>query len=96
MLFDELEFKTHRAGFGRQAVVEFENGFGASVITGYPFYSDDDAPYKYELGVFYGGKLHYDNPVADGDVVGYQTEEQIGELLEQIKAFEPLEKADVQ
>jgi len=89
MLFDELKFGIHPAGRGRRATIEFENGFGASIITDYPFYSRGDAPY--ELGVLHNGRLHYDNPVADGDVVGYQTKEQIEKLLERIKAFEPLE-----
>ncbi len=90
MLFDELDFKTHRAGIGEQAKIEFDNGFGASVITGHLFYSRDDAPY--ELGVLHGGGLHYDNPVADGDVVGYQTKEEIEKLLERIKALEKRDK----
>jgi len=88
MLFDTLEFKPHPAkGIeGSHAVIHFSNGFGASVITGDYFYSRPDAPY--ELGVLHDDSLHYDNPVADGDVVGYQTKEQIEELLKQIKAFE--------
>lgn len=95
MLFDTLEFGPHPAGAGSQAVIRFDNGFGASVITGSTmYYSRNDAPY--ELGVLHGEGicLHYDNPVADGDVVGYQTKEQIEELLKRIKAFEPLENSD--
>ena len=65
---------------------KFPNNWGASVITGPMFYCDLERPF--ELGVLLHGKLHYDNPVADGDVRGYLTAEETKELLWQIKAYE--------
>ena len=88
--FDDLKFKKHPSSSGIQAVISFGNGWGASVISGPLFYSTDDAPY--ELGVYNDERLHYDNPVADGDVVGYQTAKEITALLNRIEAFAPLSK----
>jgi hypothetical protein len=43
----------------------------------------------YELAVLdSNGELHYDNPVANGDVVGYLSEEDVTKLLEQIQKLE--------
>jgi len=36
--------------------------------------------------------LHYDNPVADGDVVGYLTEEKVIKLLQRISRITPPRK----
>lgn len=36
--FNDLEFYTHRTGFGKQARMDFPNGYGVSVITGDMFY----------------------------------------------------------
>jgi hypothetical protein len=88
-LFDKLEFKQRDDGItGSHAYMEFDNGFVASIITGPEAYGNVGAPY--ELAVLYCGKLHYDNPVANGDVAGYQTREEIDALLEQVKGFDPL------
>lgn len=69
-----------------QAVVEFPNGYGASCLRGGRFYTDNGT---YEIGVLNGGSLDYDNPVAGGDVLGYQTEEQANAALAAIEALPP-------
>jgi len=43
----------------------------------------------YEVGVLAStGELHYINPVADGDVRGYLSEEEVSEVLIQIQELE--------
>lgn len=70
--------------FYNRASMKFDNGWGVSVITG--GYGDEEKPY--ELAVLLNGSLHYDNPVAEGDVRGYLTEEDVTELMKQVQEFE--------
>jgi hypothetical protein len=41
----------------------------------------------YELAVLKDDELHYDNPVAGGDVRGYLTEKDVNSLLIQIQSL---------
>lgn len=74
---------------GTQTIYKFPNGYGASVICGglYTF-GDDEHPYELAVIKFRTDKdgfdLCYDTPITD-DVIGYQTGEQIIQLLMQIK-----------
>ena len=79
----ELTFKEHSVGMGgTSAKVSFDNGYGASVITGGMFYTSDSHPF--ELAVLKGGKLCYDTPITT-DVLGHLTEDAVQDLLLQIK-----------
>ena len=51
----------------------FKNGFGVSVIT--DGYGEDEG--LLELAVITEDGLHYENDVADGDVCGYLTQEDV-------------------
>lgn len=54
MKVSELEFNPHSAGLGGTAAqVTFDNGYGASVITGSMFYTSTVSPY--ELAVLHDG-----------------------------------------
>lgn len=91
--FEDLEFKQHEhAGllFDEQAVLKFDNGYGVSVITGRSAYSSDEAPYELAvLRVDEDGDwiLDYDNPVADGDVVGYLDKEGVSSAMAKVQSF---------
>ena len=80
--FSDLEFKPHPLAGGTQATIEFENGYGVSVITGPMFYTSSNAPY--ELAVLYKDNLCYSTPITD-DVIGHQTEEDITELMRKVQ-----------
>lgn len=82
----ELKFNVHPSGLeGKQAIVEFPNGYKASVVTGDIFYSRPGCPY--EIAVLNKeGRLDYSTPVTD-DVCGYLTEEEANEILAQIEAL---------
>jgi hypothetical protein len=81
--FNDLEFNLHPMGSGVQALIEFENSYGASVVR--TPYTYGGGKGLYELAVFKDGEIHYDNPVAEGDVHGYLTEADVTELLKGIQ-----------
>ena len=96
--FDDLEFKDRyprddsaalaiipeMATF-RQARLDFDSGWGVSVLTGWGSYGGDKG--LYELAVFYEGSLHYSNPVAGGDVCGHLTKEQVTDLMAVVQEY---------
>jgi hypothetical protein len=87
--FKDLEFEFIDDGFlvGKKERIHFDNGFGASVVSHTYSYGGKNG--LYELAVLNStGDLVYDNPVADGDVRGYLTEENVSEVLIQIQELE--------
>jgi hypothetical protein len=82
--FKDLEFKPHAAGMGGvMSRIEFENGYGASVVkTPYTYGGDRGL---YELAVLDGsGNLTYETPITD-DVIGYLREEDVTDVMEKIQ-----------
>lgn len=67
---------------GEQWKFEFNNGYGASIITGGIAYCNEGQPY--ELAVLKHGELCYDTPITD-DVIGYLTSDDVYELLDKIE-----------
>ena len=81
--FKDLEFKDLPDDRGIQCRIQFENGFGASVIRHEHTYGGKDG--LYELAVLDSdGEITYDTSVTD-DVVGYLNEEGVTELLKGIQ-----------
>lgn len=70
---------------GIHYIFKFKNGYGASVVKFWGSYGYDED--LWELAVLKDGKLHYDNPVANGDVCGHLTDEEVNEYLRQIEKF---------
>ena len=73
---------------GTQQVYKFENGYGASVISGgtYTYGGDEGLQELAVLKFKEDGKysLCYDTEITD-DVLGYLTEQDVKDLLERIK-----------
>ena len=67
-----------------QWVIGFKNGYQASIITGE--YTLTNKYYPYELAVLKNGELCYDTPITD-KVIGYQTADEVGKILEKIEAL---------
>lgn len=67
---------------GEQWWFKFDNGYGASVITGRIACCNDEKPY--ELAVLHHGELCYDTPITD-DVIGYLTNDEVFDLLDRIE-----------
>jgi hypothetical protein len=80
--FKDLEFKNHAMGHGVQALIYFDNGYGASVVRSEHTYGGSDG--LYELAVLKNGNITYDTPITD-DVIGYLTEEGVTEYLQKIQ-----------
>ncbi len=86
--FNDLEFETISDEFmsGKVSRIMFDNGWGASVVSHTFSYGGRDG--KYELAVLdSNGELHYDNPVAGGDVQGYLDEDEVTYLLAAIQEY---------
>jgi hypothetical protein len=82
--FKDLEFNPHPNHLGGvQARIQFDNGYGASVVcTPYTYGGKEGL---YELAVFgKNGHITYDTPVTN-DVEGYLSEDDVTNLLEQIQ-----------
>ena len=68
---------------GVMSRIEFENGYGASVVKGEYTYGGKDG--LYELAVLdSNGNLIYDTSITD-DVIGYLTQQEVTDLMEQIQ-----------
>ena len=85
--FNDLEFKIHPSGvmFGVQARIDFDNGYGASIVRGPYTYGGDEG--LYELAVFDENGITYSTPITN-DVEGNLTEDDVTKLLEQIQLLE--------
>ncbi len=83
--FKDLEFEILKDDFmsGKRARIHFDNNFGASVVSHTFSYGGNQG--LYELAVLFDDEIHYDNPVAHGDVRGHLTEEEVTELLIEIQ-----------
>lgn len=83
IVFKELNFQPHPMGIGDQCIVQYPNGYGASIVKGEYTYGGKDG--LYELAVFgKDGQISYDTPITD-DVLGYLSEQDVEKTLTDIK-----------
>ena len=93
--FKDLEFETHPIlldaksqntkemfANSKHAVMEFENGYGVSVIFGEQFYSNGID--TYEVAVLKDGFICYKTYITD-NVVAYQTENEVTEIMRKVQ-----------
>jgi hypothetical protein len=84
--FKDLEFKEHPNAVhigGIQAIIKFDNGYGASIVRTEFTYGGRDG--LYELAVLdKHGHITYDTPITS-DVIGYLEEGGVTKILEQIQ-----------
>lgn len=79
--FEDLDFDS--VGLNYNAKIQFENGYGASVIIGPYSYGGTDG--LYEMAVLdSNSKITYNTPITD-DVIGYLTPTEVTEYLKQIQ-----------
>jgi hypothetical protein len=81
--FKDLEFEPHAAGMGGvMGRIQFDNGYGASVVkTPYTYGGDKGL---YELAVIKDDELCYDTPITN-DVIGYLRPEDVTDVMEKIQ-----------
>lgn len=83
--FKDLEFNTHPNNIdGVHARIEFDNGYGASIIRTTFSYGGEAG--LYELAVIKDGELTYDTPITN-NVLGYLKEQDIDKILTDIKTL---------
>jgi len=80
--FKDLEFSSKEYMDGQGAALEFDNGYGVSVICGFGAYGNTDTPY--ELAVLKDGSLCYDTEITN-DVIGYLTPDDVTKYMKQIQ-----------
>jgi len=82
--FKDLEFEPHAAGMGGvMSRIQFENGYGASVVCTPHTYGGDKG--LYELAVLDSeGHLTYATSVTD-DVIGYLRPEDVTDVMAKIQ-----------
>jgi hypothetical protein len=88
--FKDLEFNQHPMStsdyeMGIQSSLTFDNGWGVSVVKGPHTYGGNKG--LYELAVFKDGEIHYDNKIANGDVVGYLRPEDVTDAMLVIQKY---------
>ena len=86
MQLTDLTFKQHGNWLdSTHATVFFDNGYGASVITGSRAYTSESAPY--ELAVLKGTEednhITYDTPITN-NVLGHLTESDVNKALSDV------------
>ena len=82
--FKDLQFEPHpiMTADAIQAIMEFDNGYGISVIRGQYFYCNENT---YEVAILKDGDLCYD--ITD-DVLGYQTKDQVTKIMKKLQTYE--------
>ena len=80
--FNDLDFQSMQFGIGVIARINFDNGYGASVIRSpFSYGGNQDL---YELAVIKDDAICYDTPITD-DVLGYLTEDDVTKYLGKIQ-----------
>ena len=86
--FKDLQFEPHSLftidPTAIQAIMEFDNGYGVSVIRGQCFYCNENT---YEVAILKDGDICYDTPITD-DVLGYQTKDQVTKIMKKLQTYE--------
>jgi len=81
--FEDLVFEKHPADKnGVQATIEFDNGWGASVVRYEHSYGGQSG--LFELAVLKDGYIDSNNDITD-DVMGWLDEGDVGKVLKQIQ-----------
>jgi len=80
--FNDLDFKSMEMGIGFIARINFDNGYGASVVKSMFSYGGNQG--LYELAVIKDNDICYDTTITD-DVLGYLTEDDVTKYLGQIQ-----------
>lgn len=82
--FSDLVFEPHPIGLKghTQAIMNFDNGYGVSVICGTLFYSNGVD--TYEVAVLKGDLIDFNHQVT-GDVAGYRTKQEVSDIMAKVQ-----------
>lgn len=79
----ELQRLYEQTKDGQIAHLNFENGYGISVIKDCPFITMDS---KFEIAVLRDGSICYDTPITD-DVMRMELEDEVSDVMRRIQAL---------
>lgn len=82
--FNDLKFEPWHAG-GKYAILNFDNGYGVSVLFGENYYSNGID--TYELAVLRYGLICYDTEITD-NVLGYITKEEVTNVMLKLQSYD--------
>jgi hypothetical protein len=82
--FQDLRLKANSKPYGAtlKAIMNFDNGYGVSVLWGGS--SQSDGIDSYELAVLYKGEVTYNTHITD-DVLGYITAEEVTQAMIEVQ-----------
>lgn len=69
--------------------INFDNGYGLSIISGEIFYTSEEGPY--EVGILHNGELDHTTELTE-DVLGHQSKEDVENLLKIVQSWPKKEK----
>lgn len=81
--FEDIEFEKHP--YFEDGVIgklNFDNGYGVSVVNGIGDYTNSSA--EYEVAIFKNDNFCYSIPIAD-DVIGYCSSKVVTEIMKQVQ-----------
>lgn len=64
--------------------MHFGNNYGISVVSGRSAYTDKNGPF--EVAILHNDSITYNTELTD-DVLGYQTESDIDEIIKKVESF---------
>ena len=82
--FKDLEFKPHPIGNGLQAVMNFDNDYGVSVVKFNGSYGYHRG--LWEVAILYKDSITYNTDITD-DVLGHQTEQDVTDVMGKVQAL---------
>jgi len=88
---NEYNWKEGNNSFNDQVVYEFNNGYGASVVSGQHTYGGNEG--LLELAVLKQGRLCYSTEITN-DVIGHLEAEEAMKILERIKSLPNFNKSE--
>lgn len=80
--FKDLEFEEHVIGNGLQARMNFNNGYGVSVVKFQGSYGFSQG--LWEVAILFYDELTYNTEITD-DVLGYQTMSDVTNVMKQVQ-----------
>ena len=80
--FKDLEHNKHSIGCGTQAVLDFDNGYGVSVLFGTTFYSNGID--TYEVAIKNKSGITFETDITS-DVIGYVSAEEVTDIMKQVQ-----------
>jgi hypothetical protein len=89
-----IEVKEHHVPGSTHVILTFKNGYGASIIPEYRYVGHKQKnhiiPGRYEVAVFYDGKLCYDTPITN-DTLRSMNDPEVQDIVSKIQRLERMD-----